>query len=510
MAIFHRYRTESLGPSRFRMGSGETRRRITTSGLLPRCPPASWVKSCPASIDPTESDMKRHAYLDTPQAPRTPSSAQYFGSLPFIPRNTNNAYALHTLNRHLELSGLGDKDQHDGSTVASHERHPHHAANRDPNTIQLTPISDDVHCFFRSPGPFSCVGLENVGDHGAVDPACTDLGEILHQYESRIDSLHFDLSSYPNHNPPNKMVHPLQLPFFTTTATSMENSIFPIPTLSHLTELEVLTSRAVSYRSLLNLLRSTPVLRSLSVVNESHHQAVLPEYFGDVPTVDLSHLESVKLNGILSGTVDEFFSRLTIKTSTRIEVHIRPASPSVAITALKPALVSVRHVRVSYTTLGKHDSQPGYSHTFTFSDIGARVKLHWYWTVPQDHKPNVYVVSLDPTALAGVRALTVSLQGTMPTFSEWFTILSPYPSLRRVELHVTSADTRSSQTATFVTKAAPVLGKVADVRLVFALGLARHCGHGLKSAADTPLILGSPLKQRFYHALWAHMVRKTE
>ncbi|KAI0358066.1 hypothetical protein OH77DRAFT_1239121 [Trametes cingulata] len=388
---------------------------------------------------------------------------------------------------------VAEEDRHDGSTVVdgSDIGHlpPQPSCHRSANIVRLVPTNGfsrssplRMECVLRGSGEFQLFGPWDAEDDGEAHGLHASMDEILWKYSGQIVSLSLDASSLPSPKSEQVMVQPFELPFSSWVVASQGHpSGFPgsMHLFPELTELTITTNRKISHRSLLTLLHATPMLRTLSVRNSVLYQHVMPEDNVDLPKVNLPYLQNVLLKGFFAGAVDEVLSMLTLNGTTRVEVYLSPAFPSQTIGALRSFLAAIRHARLSYTALRRCGDAGADRYLFTFSDVDSRIQVHWDWEASAGDPASLFHVTLDAgAALAKVRQLTISLRGVAPSFLDWVTVLKPFPSLRHVDLHVTPPDPLGpiacggSRTATFLVRAAPLLKKVADVPLMFALGLA--------------------------------------
>ncbi|KAI0642444.1 hypothetical protein C8Q79DRAFT_917473 [Trametes meyenii] len=434
------------------------------------------------------------------------------------------------------VCGVSQEDGCDDSTVVDASqtgRHlPHsysHQAGR-MNLVRLIPISDSsqsslrMECIFRESGAFQLLGPKEMGGDPTTAPATlTTMDVILKQYGCRIVSIILDASSLQDCKPENGIAHPMDLPFSPGSVASENPSYLSdppshtLPLLSELVSLNIITSRSVSPRSLLYFLRFTPVLRTLCIHDDGDYPPTYPEDYGDLPTIDLPYLQYVTFKGLFSNVADGILSKLALKTSTRIEIHLGTTSPSWGATALRSTLSMIQHVCLSYTALGMEGGGEADRswYLFSLSDIDSRVQVHWKWNVPYTDPPNLFHVRLDPAGLENVRSLTISLRNVTPNFHEWVTMLKPFPSLRHLDLHVTRSDTQDAltceySTATFRVRATRLLQKVMDVPLVFGLGLPGYVDpEKFASPGARPLIFGSSLLRKLYSGAWRHMVHKS-
>ncbi|KAI0330875.1 hypothetical protein GY45DRAFT_677245 [Cubamyces sp. BRFM 1775] len=435
------------------------------------------------------------------------------------------------------LESPEEEDHHDGSTVFGDDDVCHHSEvtklprQRPRNTVRLVATSDcaatsplRMECTVRGPGAFHLFSPEDqAGGIAGVQASPITMEEILRFYACRIISIVLDVSSFPNPDAEHTLAPPILLPFSSITA-SPDSDHFggharPMLLLPELTDLHIITARALSCESLLQLLRSAPTLRTLCIENSGRHLAVYPEECGALPTVDLPYLQSVSLRGISASSVENILSRLVIHKA-RVEVRLQPACPSDSLLSLRTLLLGVHHAFLSYSSL-ECDGRDGRDrYLFTLSDVDNRVQLHWDWSVPHGDLPNLFHITLDAAALSSVRRLTVSQRDVAFSLSDWVVILKPFTSLRRVDLHVTHAESSQAvgpsppgiayRTATFQIRAAPLLKKVTDLPLLLARGLTHHFDSRRKVVAgDTPSSFGSSFANKLYHCAWKHMVRKS-
>ncbi|KAI0654079.1 hypothetical protein C8Q70DRAFT_1030870 [Cubamyces menziesii] len=437
------------------------------------------------------------------------------------------------------LESPEDEDHHDGSTVFDDDDVCHHSEvaqfprEQPRNTIRLFKTSGcastsplRAECIVRSPGAFHKLSgpEDQAGGIGAVQANPATMEEILRPDACRIVSMLLDVSSFPNPDAAHTLAPPIVLPFPFITASDdpkhRNGGVIPAPLLPELTDLHIITSRALSCHSLLQLLRSAPTLRSLRIENSGCHLAVYPEDCSALPTVDLPYLRSVSLRGISASSVDNILSRLILHKA-RVEVHLQPACPSDNPLSLRTLFSSVHHALLSYSALGRGGRDGRDRYLLTLSDIDNRVQLHWDWTVSHGDLPNLLHIMLDSVALGGVRRLTVSQRNVVLSPSDWTVILKPFTSLRRVDLHVTQAEDSHAvgpsplgiayRTATFQIRAAPLLKKVTDLPRLLALGFTHHFDSRREVVAgdSTPSNFGSSFANKLYQCTWKHMVRKS-
>ncbi|OJT02567.1 hypothetical protein TRAPUB_6909 [Trametes pubescens] len=409
-----------------------------------------------------------------------------------------------------------------------------HQTSRLPNTARLIPTCDSLECCplrldctYRGPGPFQLLLPGNAGAEDYADVSYATLDAILQQYKGQVVSMVFDASSLPNPDDAAEKVHPVELPLAWSAMARgdyADGHPGPVLFLPQLLSLKVHTSRRISLRSLLQFLQCTPMLRELTI-----HTATLTcpplyvETCEDLPKVSLPYMQQVDLEGLFADTADELLSKLVVNAGTHINIHLNPGFPSQHLPGLRPMLSRVRHACLSYTALERgRDTGTGSRdrYMFSFSDIDARVAVHWDWDLAAGDPASLFLVTLDPGggALARVHTLTVAVRGVaLPSFADWYTVLRPFPSLRHLDLHVTprpgpgadAADPLACdvRTATFRLRGAGLLGRVASVPLMFALGLAEHCHPEGVFPGGVPVIFG-PFRWLYpvYSFTWRRMV----
>lgn len=437
----------------------------------------------------------------------------------------------------VEYSSVDDhtvKEHHDVNiAVGANDiisEHPARHSDRPPNIARFIPSCDSqecsllrLECIYRGPGPFQLLLLGNTGPEDYADASYVTLEAILRQYKGQINSIVFDASSLPNSNDPADKTYPVHLPLTCSAVTHGEHADGhpgPAFVLPELLSLKIHTSRRISLRSLFQLLQCTPMLRTLSIHTATLHcPPIYSETCEDLPKVSLPYMQQVDLQGVFADTADELLSKLVMNAGTHVNIHLNPGFPSQHISGLRPMLSRVRHACLSYTALERgRDSGTRDRYMFSFSDIDARVAVHWDWDMAAGDPASLFLVTLDPgdAALARVHTLTVTVRGVaLPSFSDWYTVLRPFSSLRHLDLHVTprpgpnAADPLACdvRTATFRLRGAALLGRVANVPLMFALGLAEHCHPEGVFPGGVPVIFG-PFRWLYsvYSFTWRRMV----
>ncbi|EIW58255.1 uncharacterized protein TRAVEDRAFT_20320 [Trametes versicolor FP-101664 SS1] len=438
----------------------------------------------------------------------------------------------------VEYSSVDDhtvKEHHDVNTAASANdiisEHPAHHSSRPPNIARLISSCDSLECsplrlecIYRGPGPFQCLLPGNAGAEEYADASYATLDAILRQYKGQITSMVFDASSLPNPNDPAEKTYPIHLPLTRSAVTHGEHADDhpgPAFVMPELLSLKIHTSRRISLRSLFQFLQCTPVLQTLSIHAATLHcPPIYAETCEDLPKVSLPYMQQVDLQGFFADTADQLLSKLVMNAGTHANIHLNPGFPSQHISGLRPMLSRVRYACLSYTALERgRDAGSRDRYVFSFSDVDARVAVHWDWDMAAGDPASLFLVTLDPggAALARVHTLTVAVRGVaLPSFSDWYTVLRPFPSLRHLDLHVTprpgqgpdAADPLACdvRTATFRLRGAALLGRVANVPLVFALGLAEYCHPEGAFPGGVPVIFG-PFKW-LYSFTWRCMVRQ--
>ncbi|KAJ3002409.1 hypothetical protein NUW54_g5862 [Trametes sanguinea] len=265
------------------------------------------------------------------------------------------------------------------STVGSSETHlvlPRLQTPRSPspdpprNIIWLTPTSLStvnsqlrLHCTYQEPGPF--VVHPPLGEVGPdASSSCATLHEILERYGARIVSMELDASLFPNPEEEETIACPLELPLHPSSKLYGDQIHGVAPNLPYLTELKIHTARKVSTRSLLALLCATLALKTLEVKNQALHQAVLPEDLGELPQVNLGHLQQLTILGVSSDTANA-----CCRSSAALGRTITP---------LRDTLSTVRHAHLSCDAIKRQKGGSDvYRVIFTDNDERSRFQLHW-------------------------------------------------------------------------------------------------------------------------------------
>ncbi|TBU41978.1 hypothetical protein BD309DRAFT_220415 [Dichomitus squalens] len=360
------------------------------------------------------------------------------------------------------------------------------------------------------------------------------MGQILRRYSPHIASIDVDATGLPNPSNPKTMACAVVLPFTPDAVASEEEqtcshiSGHSLPILPALEHLSVTTSRALSIRTLLKFLQYTPLLKTLTVTNGGHHQAILPDDVAKIKEPNLPYLEHVSINGLLTHTVEQLLNKLSpsINLRTTVQVHFQtPSFPAFkADSVLHTLLVPVRHAHLSYVALGDRDNDT-YSHAlfqpdqtqgaggsksytdylFSFSDDMGRVQLHWHWSEERGATPYLGHISLATRSLVRVRTVSLALYNVRPSAADLRHVLQSFSALAHVHLHVTQPEGRpggawhvhgdpsgdssdsasysgscpghvplTSQHGEFSMRAAHVVRRIADVTTLFAFGLAQR------------------------------------
>ncbi|KAI0676033.1 hypothetical protein C8Q78DRAFT_365364 [Trametes maxima] len=433
-------------------------------------------------------------------------------------------FPVHRPTRHLVEEDRQDNKVVDTRRAGRLSPQPYYPRPREecPNLVRLIRIPDSIppllcmKCMFDEPGASPILFQEE-----AETPRLVTMSGILTLRHCQIASIVFNSPSQQTSVQESAIVDPMVLPFSPSAVTSEHHPGGPPYTMPHLpklTELSITIDRGVSPRSLLQFLEFTPALQTLSIC--ASDRPVYPEDCRDMPTVDLPCLQSVMLEGLLANAVDEILSKLALNTSTKIDIHLGPFSPSWSSSTLRSALSRIQDARISYTAQeveGSGEAASRSKYLFKFSDVDSRVQVHWEWDIPHVDTPNLLHVRLDLAPLANVQMLTILLEDVTPLSHQWIAMLKPFPLLRRLDLSVTRADAqtalaRGQSTASFKFKvrATPLLQKVMDISHVFGLGLPGYIDPGkLTTTGATSTIPGSSLRRKLYSGAWRYMVHKS-
>ncbi|KAI0630835.1 hypothetical protein C8Q77DRAFT_230073 [Trametes polyzona] len=418
--------------------------------------------------------------------------------------------------------GSTEDDATVSRSASSLEGHPFNVARLIPSNDAIESSYYRLECLFRGVGPFHLVRPTDSGvDAGEEIASFPSVDAILRDHGRRINSLLFDATSLPKHKDTAEQAQPVELlpseNMTTQSGIAAGHDIDHVPNpLPELTDLEIVAARTVSPKSLLLFLQRTPVLRRLSVRLSASQSSAPPRMLEDLPAVALPYLERLSLKGVSPCAIDGILSKLTMNPRTRIEVYLQPTFPSQSLASLRHMFSSVHHAHLSYTALDQDEKGREFRYLFTLSDSDGRVQVHWDWEMLPGDPASLLHISLDPGAggLANITQLTVALRNVKLSSADWATVLAPFPSVSRVDLHATNPGESAApsawggRTATFLVRAAPLLRRLANVPLMLAFGLTQHLDPSGIFSAEAPSVFGTSLVRKLYSFAWRHMVFK--